>query len=99
MRLADPPIAPPADTGQALAMADAAMAYLCRAGVASLPMASLADLLRGLEGVRSRETAARTQVLASFAAQRGFEDDGARTVGSWLRWQTRITEGAAAGAI
>jgi hypothetical protein len=38
-------------------------------------------------------------VLAAFAAHGGFEDDGHGTARTWLRWQTRITASAAAGAV
>jgi hypothetical protein len=38
-------------------------------------------------------------VLDAFAVQGGFEDDGHGTARTWLRWQTRITAGAAAAAV
>jgi hypothetical protein len=38
-------------------------------------------------------------VLAAFAAQGGFEDDGHCTARTWLKWQTQVTTGAAVGAI
>jgi Domain of unknown function (DUF222)/HNH endonuclease len=34
-----------------------------------------------------------------FAGQLGFEDDGHRGARPWLMWQTRVTQGAAGGAI
>jgi len=52
----------------------------------------------GLEQAEARHTAARSRVLAAFAAQGGCEDDGHGTARSWLKWQTRVTAGAAAGA-
>src|SRR5262249_10565249 len=37
--------------------------------------------------------------LAGFAARGGFEDDGHCTARAWLKWQTQVTTGAAAGAV
>jgi hypothetical protein len=58
-----------------------------------------ADCLRALERVESVLTAARSRVLEVFGRQAGCQDDGHRTARSWLRWQARITSGAAAGAV
>lgn len=79
-------------------MAEAGLAYLASADAGSIPAEVQADCLRRLERVESMHTAARSSVLGAFHAQRGFEDDGQATARSWLRWQTRITVGAAAGA-
>jgi hypothetical protein len=38
-------------------------------------------------------------VLAAFATQGGFEEDGHGTARTWLKWQARVTSGAAAGAV
>jgi hypothetical protein len=38
-------------------------------------------------------------VLGAFAGQGGFEDDGHGSARAWLKWQARVTAGAAAGAI
>ena len=89
----------PASAGEAVAMARAGLAWLARADVASLPAVVQAGLLRDLERAGSAHTAARAHVLGVFAGQLGFEDDGHRGARSWLRWQTRVTEGAAGGAV
>jgi hypothetical protein len=47
----------------------------------------------------AKHTAARARVLGAFAVQGGFEDDGHGTARTWLRWQTRVTYGAAAAAV
>jgi hypothetical protein len=82
-----------------MAMAQAGLAFLASAELAAMPSAAQADCLRGLERAEAMHTAARSRILASFAGQRSFEDDGQGSPGSWLRWQTRITRGAASGAV
>src|SRR5690349_15546568 len=37
--------------------------------------------------------------VADTASLAGFEDDGHGSARTWLKWQTRITAGAAAGAV
>ena len=80
-------------------MAHAALAYLASADMASLPAAAQAECLRGLERAESLHTAARAGVLAAFMSCGGCEDDGQGSARAWLRWQTRVTSGAAAGAV
>jgi hypothetical protein len=98
-----PPAAPavlvPVSAADAVAMAQAALAFLANANMASVPAAAQADCLRGLERIESLHTAARAGVLAAFMAGRGHEDDGQGSARAWLRWQTRITRGAAVGAV
>src|SRR5450755_1572480 len=96
-----PPARPavPVSAADAVAMAQAALAYLANANMASVPAAAQADCLRGLERIESLHTAARAGVLAAFMASGGHEDDGQGSAGAWLRWQTRVTKGAAAGAV
>jgi hypothetical protein len=89
----------PVSVADAVAMAQAALAFLANANMAPVPAAVQADCLRGLERVESLHTAARAGVLAAFMAGGGHEDDGQGSAGAWLRWQTRITRGAAAGAV
>ena len=38
-------------------------------------------------------------MLTAFTSQGGYEDDGHGSARVWLRWQTRVTKGAAAGAV
>jgi len=80
-------------------MAQAGLAFLANTNAASFPAGVQAECLRGLERVESLATAARAGVLAAFMASGGYEDDGQGSARAWLRWQTRITRGAAAGAV
>src|SRR6266702_1170594 len=89
----------PATAADAAAMAEAGLAYLAAADTASLTTAEQADCLRALERAESRHTAARARVLYAFTAQAGYEDDGHGSPRTWLKWQTRISGGAAFTAI
>jgi hypothetical protein len=89
----------PASVEDALAMLDRALAMLTAADAALLPADVQARALRALERAEARHTAARARMLAAFSAQDGYEDDGHGSARVWLRWQTRVTKGAAAGAI
>src|ERR1039457_5098256 len=92
-------MAVPVSAAGAVAMAQAALAFLANADMAPVPAAGQADCLQGLERFESLHTAARAGVLAEFMAGGGHEDDGQGSAGAWLRWQTRIPRGAAAGAV
>ena len=89
----------PAGVTGALAMLDRALATLAAADAGSLPVGVQADALRALERAEARHTAARARFLAAFSAQEGYEDDGQGSARIWLKWQTRVTRGAAAGAV
>ena len=89
----------PASVAEALAMLDRALVALNAADAGSLPTAVQAQALRALERAEARHTAARAQILAAFTAQDGYEDDGQGSARMWLRWQTRVTRAAAAGAV
>jgi hypothetical protein len=91
--------ATPATAAEAVAMVAAGLGWLAAADVASMPSAVQADCLRGLERAASMHTAARSRVLSAFSAQGGCEDDGQGSARTWLKWQTRITGGAAYGAL
>jgi hypothetical protein len=82
----------------ALAMLDRALVALTAADTASLPASVQAEALRALERAEARHTAARAQILAAFTAQDGYESDGQGSARTWLRWQARVTRGAAAAA-
>src|SRR5215475_2845962 len=86
----------PVSASQALQMTQA---WLARADLATAPVTVQADCLRQLERAASMQLAARTKVLAAFTASRGFEDDGQGSARAWLTWQTRVTAGAARGAV
>ncbi len=94
-----PAPAVPVSAADAVAMAQAGLAFLANADMASVPAAAQAECLRGLERAGSLATAARAGTLAAFMAGRGHEDDGQGSARAWLRWQTRVTKGAAAGAV
>ena len=89
----------PANVTEALAMLDRALDHLNATDAASLPATIQAETLRRLERAQAKHTAARARVLAAFAGQAAFEDDGHGSARAWLRWQTRVTPGAAAGAV
>ena len=89
----------PGSVTDALAMLDRALEYLNTADVASLPVDTQAQALRSLETAEAKHTAARTALLSAFTAGGGPEADGHGAARVWLRWQTRITRGAAAGAV
>jgi len=99
MCLAAPAPPAPATAAQAVAMVHAGLGWLATADAAGLGTAGQAGCLRGLEQAESVLTAARAQVLRVFDAQGGYEDDGHGSARSWLRSQTRVTRGAADGAI
>jgi Domain of unknown function (DUF222) len=83
---------------EALGMVHAALDYLNGCDPAGLPTETQAEALRGLAAADAKQTAARSAVLGAFTAQRGYEDDGQGSATGWLRWQTRATQAAAAGA-
>jgi hypothetical protein len=89
----------PAGVAEALDMLDRALDHLTAVDVASLPAAVQAQALRALERAEAKHTVARARVLGAFAGQGGFEDDGHGSARAWLKWQTRVTHGAAAGAV
>jgi hypothetical protein len=89
----------PVSVGDALGMLDRSLSYLASADPASLPVSVQAEALRALERAEGRHTAARARVLGAFAVHGGCEDDGHGTARTWLKWQTRVTTGAAASAI
>src|SRR5712691_1580136 len=89
----------PASAADALAMTRAGLAWLAAAEATALTSGEQADCLRGLEQAVAMHTAARASVLRAFASAGGYEEDGQGSAKSWLRWQTRITSGAAAAAL
>src|SRR6516164_10759932 len=89
----------PSGVAAALTMLDRALDHLAAVDAASLPTSAQAEVLRALERAGAKHTATRGRVLAAFAAQAGYEDDGHRSARTWLKWQTRVTAGAAARAV
>jgi hypothetical protein len=99
MCLPGQPPASPATAGEALSAISAGLSFLNAADVASLTTAEQAGCLRALEQASSMHTAARSRVLAAFHAQDGCADDGHGSTRTWLKWQTRVTGGAATLAV
>jgi hypothetical protein len=93
------PAGVPSSAGEALAMVLNGLKWLAQAELASVPAAAQADALRGLEDAESLLTAARAALLSAFDRGRGFESDGHGTARSWLRWQSRVSNGAASGSV
>ena len=91
--------AEPSSAAEAGAMARLALGWLANAEMTALTASEQADCLRELARVESAHVAARSSVLAGFDGCCGFADDGHGSARSWLRWQTRVTGGAAAGAV
>jgi len=89
----------PASVSQALTMLDRALDHLNAADAASLPSGVQAEALRVLGRAEAKHTSARARMLSAFAAQGGFADDGHGSARTWLKWQTQITTGAAAGTV
>jgi Domain of unknown function (DUF222)/HNH endonuclease len=92
------PIAP-SDAASALALIDAGLGYLGRVDATGLGSAGQAEALVALERAEARHTAARARILAAFDAGGGYEVDGHYGPKPWLRAVTRVTKGAATGAI
>src|SRR5690348_11671560 len=83
----------------ALALLERALDQLNATDAASLPACLQAEALRVLGRVEAKHTAARARLLGAFAVQGGFEEDGHGSARAWLKWQTRVTSGAAVGAV
>ena len=93
------PLREPATATEAAAMARTALAWLAGTDAAALTTSEQAGCLRILEQAESAHTAARASVLAAFRASDGCRDDGQASAKTWLEWKTRITPGAATGAM
>ncbi|HEY4465306.1 MAG TPA: hypothetical protein VGN41_21775, partial [Streptosporangiaceae bacterium] len=83
----------------ALSMISAGLGYLTTCDAPGLGAAGQAEVLAALERAESRHTVARARVLSAFTSSQGFEADGQFGPKPWLRGQTKITKGAAAGAV
>ena len=89
--------APPASTGEALDMLEAAMGYLAAADATQMPAMLHARCLQVLERADAIGTAARASILGAFTAAQGYHEDACYSPRSWLIHQTGVTRGAAAG--
>jgi hypothetical protein len=90
---------PVTSSGQALLALDAGLSWLATADVVALTADEQAGCLRALERAGSRLTAVRAAMLSAFDTAGGYQADAARGPASWLRWQTRVTGGAATAAV
>ena len=86
-------------TADATDTLDASLDYLAATDWASLGSQAHGEMLARLQRAQSKLTAINASVLAAFAAQSGYEPDGHRSAMAWLTNRTRISRGAAAGAI
>jgi hypothetical protein len=84
---------------EALAMMRAGLSFLAQCEAPALPVAQQAEVLTSLEGTEASLTAVRARMLTAFCATHGYEADGQFGPKPWLRAFTRITRGAAAGAM
>ncbi|HEY6277504.1 MAG TPA: DUF222 domain-containing protein [Streptosporangiaceae bacterium] len=89
----------PVSVSGALAMLDRALDALNAADAGSLPTSIQAEALLALERAEAKHTTARAQMLTAFEAQAGYQADAQGSARTWLRWQARITKGAAAVAL
>ena len=89
----------PQNAADALAMLDRALTYLATADATALTRDEQAASLLALEQAEARHTAARARMISGFTACSGYEDDGHGAARTWLRWRTRVTGRAAAGAV
>ena len=80
-------------------MVRAGLGYLSSCDAASLGTSAQAEALIGLEQAEAQHTAARAKLLAAFSAQQGHQADGQYGPAAWLRAFTKITNGAASGAV
>ena len=90
---------PVTSSGHALSALDAGLSWLATAEMVQLTTDEQAGCLRALERAESQLTAARAAILSAFDTASGYEADAARGSRSWLRWQTRVTGGAATAAV
>jgi len=78
---------------------DASLDYLAAADWASLGSQAHGEMLARLQRAQAKLTAINASVLAAFTAQSGYEPDGHRSARAWLTNRTKMSRGAAAGAI
>ncbi len=89
----------PSTVAEALAAVRSGLAYLNQVPAADLPGVVQAGCLRDLAKAESAYTAAHARMLGAFSSSGAHEDDGQQSGRAWLKWQTQITKGAAAGAV
>ena len=72
---------------------------LNQVAAADLPGVVQAHCLRELAKAESAYTAAHARMLGRARPAGSHEDDGQQSERAWLKWQTQVTTGAAAGAV
>src|SRR5580693_9107868 len=80
-------------------MLDASLDYLAATEWASLGTQAHGEMLAQLQRAQAQLTAVNAAVLAAFTAQSGYEPDGHRSAMAWLVNRTKMSRGAAAGAV
>ena len=93
------PARAPANVADAMSMLSAALDHLSAADWAGLGSEAQGEVLAGLRGAQARLTAAQARVLSAFTAAAGYEPDGYGSAMQWLIHRTRISRGAACGAV
>jgi hypothetical protein len=83
----------------AAGMLDASLDYLAATDWASLGTQAHGEMLAQLQRAQAQLTAVNAAVLAAFTAQSGYEPDGHRSAMAWLVNRTKMSRGAAAGAV
>src|SRR3954447_23061997 len=61
-----------------------------------LPSGGVADQLRAVQALQDALDAKKAVLLAELNASKGFEADGASTIGTWVRNELRMTAADAA---
>src|SRR5580658_1895561 len=89
----------PGTAADAVGMILAGFRWLAGADLGLVPVAVQAECLRQLGRAESLQTAVQASVLSAFDYQGGYQDDGQGSPRAWLMWQTRLTPGAASGAV
>ena len=80
-------------------MAHAAFDYLAQVDAADLATQAKAECLVGLQRLAAKHAAAQAGLLSAFSAERGHAADGQHSPKAWLRYFTRMTDGAAGAAV
>ena len=80
-------------------MLEASLDYLAATDWVSLGTQAHGEMLARLQRAQAQLTAVNAAVLAAFTAQSGYEPDGHRSAMAWLVNRTKMSRGAAAGAI
>ena len=84
-----------ASVSEAMDMVRAGLAFVAGADATELSTEEQAETLRDLERANSILSAARTSVLGTFTAGKGYSADADYSPRSWLMHQTGVTPGAA----